>query len=519
MKKYILPFMSIAMLMAMASCSSSDDEVAEIKEESKLVPMTFTATQESNAGTRTALNSDNKVVWKTDDKISVFDWVAGTDYNHEFSLSSDEGSTSGSFTGEVLNQDATFYYAVYPYTEGATLASDGIVSGITLPAEQTATKDSFDPNAALMMAVSTTENKNQLEFKNAISLVKVTPKFSCTKIELEAAEGSSDILAGKGTLKWNNGEPTINFTGDTYNKITLTGSITQGNSYYIVVPTGTLNRMWKITFTADDETNTVYTRYCSKPLTIERNKIIDLGVFETSSLFWADAHRGYKVTYEQEVDFGITVEIGGVNKKVIFANANLTATGLAEKETDFGDYFAWGATTPWYTSYTIGEGGKPKVEDDNWEKTGGYILANAPYYDSSTKNYTKYTTGNTLEEADDAANVKLGGDWQLPTKEIWQALKNTDNYNWDWTTQDGYKGYKVTSKTDNTKTIFLPAAGYVLGTSFKNVGLNGTYWSGTADSSTDAYALNCVSDFVTAGSTLDRFYGFSVRPVRLVAVD
>ena len=503
--------MSIAMLMAMASCSSSDDEVAEIKEESKLVPMTFTATQESNAGTRSALNSDNKVVWQTNDDIRVFDGEG----NRKFTLTDVE---TGKFSG-TASSTATSFTAVYPYTEGATLASDGIVSGITLPAEQTATKDSFDPNAALMMAVSTTENKNQLEFKNAISLVKVTPKFSCTKIELEAAEGSSDILAGKGTLKWNNGEPTINFTGDTYNKITLTGSITQGNSYYIVVPTGTLNRMWKITFTADDETNTVYTRYCSKPLTIERNKIIDLGVFETSSLFWADAHRGYKVTYEQEVDFGITVEIGGVNKKVIFANANLTATGLAEKETDFGDYFAWGATTPWYTSYTIGEGGKPKVEDDNWEKKGGYILANAQYYDSSKKNYTKYTTGNTLEEADDAANVKLGGDWQLPTKEIWQALKNTDNYNWDWTTQDGYKGYKVTSKTDNTKTIFLPAAGYVLGTSFKNVGLNGTYWSGTADSSTDAYALNCVSDFVTAGSTLERFYGFSVRPVRLVAVD
>ena len=499
--------MSIALLMAMASCSSSDDEVTEIKEESKLVPMTFTATQESNSGTRAALNSENKVVWQTNDEISVFD---GED-NRKFTLIDVE---TGKFSG-TASSTATSFTAVYPYTEGATLASDGSVSGITLPAEQTATKDSFDPNAALMMAVSTTENKNQLEFKNAISLVKVTPKFSCTKIELEAAEGSSDILAGKGTLKWNNGEPTINFTGDTYNKITLTGSITQGNSYYIVVPTGTLNRMWKITFTADDGTNTVYTRYCSKPLTIERNKIIDLGVFETSSLFWADAHRGYKVTYEQEVDFGITVEIGGVNKKVIFANANLTATGLAEKETDFGDYFAWGATTPWYTSYTIGEGGKPKVEDDNWEKTGGYILANAPFYNSTDK----YTTGNTLEEADDAANVKLGGDWQLPTKEIWQALKNTDNYNWDWTTQDGYKGYKVTSKTDNTKTIFLPAAGWGSQTSFDYVGSHGIYLSGTADSSTGAYALNCVSDFVTAGSTLDRFYGFSVRPVRLVAVD
>ena len=504
--------MSIAMLMAMASCSSSDDEVAEIKEESKLVPMTFTATQESNAGTRSALNSDNKVVWQTNDEISVFDGEG----NRKFTLTDVE---TGKFSG-TASSTATSFTAVYPYTEGATLASDGSVSGITLPAEQTATKDSFDPNAALMMAVSTTENKNQLEFKNAISLVKVTPKFSCTKIELEAAEGSSDILAGKGTLKWNNGEPTINFTGDTCNKITLTGSITQGNSYYIVVPTGTLNRMWKITFTADDGTNTVYTRYCSKPLTIERNKIIDLGVFETSSLFWADAHRGYKVTYEQEVDFGITVEIGGVNKKVIFANANLTATGLAEKETDFGDYFAWGATTPWYTSYTIDEYGKPKVEDGNWEKTGGYILANAPFYNSISHPDDKYTTGNTLEEADDAANVKLGGDWQLPTKEIWQALNNTDNYDWDWTTQDGYNGYKVTSKTDNTKTIFLPAAGYSIRTEFNLVGSHGIYWSGTAaDSNKDAYYLNFESDSVYDKLSSDRSIGFSVRPVRLVAVD
>ena len=511
MKKYILPFMSIAMLMAMASCSSSDDEVTEIKEESKLVPMTFTATQESNAGTRSALNSDNKVVWQTNDEISVFD---GED-NRKFTLIDVE---TGKFSG-TASSTATSFTAVYPYTEGATLASDGSVSGITLPAEQTATKDSFDPNAALMMAVSTTENKNQLEFKNAISLVKVTPKFSCTKIELEAAEGSSDILAGKGTLKWNNGEPTINFTGDTSNKITLTGSITQGNSYYIVVPTGTLNRMWKITFTADDGTNTVYTRYCSKPLTIERNKIIDLGVFETSSLFWADAHRGYKVTYEQEVDFGITVEIGGVNKKVIFANANLTATGLAEKETDFGDYFAWGATTPWYTSYTI-EGGKPKVEENNWKNTGGYSIANAPYYDSSTKNYTKYTTPNeVLQASDDAARHILGGDWQLPTIEIWQALNKTDKYEWNWTTKDGYIGYKGISNQANTKTIFLPAAGYVLWNSFENVGSSGDYWSGTADSNKGTCGLSFNGDNVYKSVSNGRYCGFSVRPVRLVAAN
>ena len=85
MKKYILPFMSIAMLMAMASCSSSDDEVAEIKEESKLVPMTFTATQESNVGTRTALNAGTGVDWQTGDKISVFDGQG----NRTFTLTED----------------------------------------------------------------------------------------------------------------------------------------------------------------------------------------------------------------------------------------------------------------------------------------------------------------------------------------------------------------------------------------------------------------------------------------------
>ena len=89
---------------------------------------------------------------------------------------------------------------------------------------------------------------------------------------------------------------------------------------------------------------------------------MELGDFATNSPFWADKHRGNKVTYEQEVDLGLTIT-GSDNKKykVIFANANLTANGLATNE--YGDYFAWGATETWYTSYTNGTdgGGKPTV--------------------------------------------------------------------------------------------------------------------------------------------------------------
>ena len=215
MKKYILPFMSIAMLMAMASCSSSDDEVAEIKEEGKLVPMTFIATQESNAGTRAVLNNSNKVDWQTTDAISIFDGQG----NRQFTLTGDVVECKFSGKASII---ATKFIAVYPYTSGATLNADGSVNGITLPAIQTATKDSFDPKAALMMAYTT--DKTKLDFKNAVSLVKVTTEFDCKKIELSA---NVDI-AGTGTLKYNNDAPSITFTSNLSQSITLkpeTGSI------------------------------------------------------------------------------------------------------------------------------------------------------------------------------------------------------------------------------------------------------------------------------------------------------
>ena len=287
MKKYIQSMMAFAAIVSFASCSSEDNTTIENESATKL--MTFTATQEGDEqSTRAAIStSDSKVInWEEGDQISIFD---GTN-NKQFTLKDGKGTPNATFTGEALESGP--YTAVYPYQSTASLSGND-VTNVTIPATQTATANSFDKNAALMMAQS---NSTTLEFKNVVGYVKVKPKFACSKIELEAAEGSSDILAGKGTLNWNGGNPKINITEETSKTITLNGSIAKDNSYYIVVPTGTLNRMWKITFTADDGKK--YTRYCSKPLTIERNKIINLGNFATDSPFWADEHRGNKVTYE-----------------------------------------------------------------------------------------------------------------------------------------------------------------------------------------------------------------------------
>ena len=488
MKKYIQSMMAFAAIVSFASCSSEDNNTT-IENESATKVMTFTATQEGNEASTRAILSGTNIHWESEDKISIFD---GTN-NNQFTLTAGAGSTSGKFSGEA--GQSTSYTAVYPYQSTASLSGTN-VTNVTIPATQTATANSFDNNAALMMAQS---NSTTLEFKNVVGYVKVKPKFACSKIELEAAEGSSDILAGKGTLNWNGGNPKINITEETSKTITLNGSIAKDNSYYIVVPTGTLNRMWKITFTADDGKK--YTRYCSKPLTIERNKIINLGNFATDSPFWADEHRGNKVTYEQEVDLGLTIT-GSDNKKykVIFANANLTANGLATNE--YGDYFAWGATEPWYTSYT-------GTNFNDWKPghTNGYANGTAPTFNG------KYDEKKDFEMSDDPARKILGGGWQIPTKTIWEELKSKMNN----LTKKGFnserKGYEF---VNNDQTLFLPAAGEVDGTSFNYVGSYGEYWSGTAYSSTDAYYLSFDESGFNVQIIYDRYCGYSVRPVRLV---
>ena len=490
MKKYIQSMMAFAAIVSFASCSSEDNNTT-IENESATKVMTFTATQEGNEASTRAILSGTNIHWDSEDKISIFD---GTN-NNQFTLTGGDGSTSGKFSGEALESGP--YTAVYPYQSTASLSGTN-VTNVTIPATQTATANSFDKNAALMMAQST---NTTLEFKNVVGYVKVKPRFACSKIELEAAEGSSDILAGKGTLNWNGGNPKINITEETSKTITLNGSIAKDNSYYIVVPTGTLNRMWKITFTADDGKK--YTRYCSKPLTIERNKIINLGNFATDSPFWADEYRGNKVTYEQEVDLGLTIT-GSDNKKykVIFANANLTANGLATNE--YGDYFAWGATEPWYTSYT-------GTNFNDWKPghTNGYANGTAPTFNG------KYDEKKDFEMSDDPARKILGGGWQIPTKTIWEELKSKMNN----LTKKGFnserKGYEF---VNNDQTLFLPAAGEVNGTSFNYVGSYGEYWSGTAYSSTDAYYLSFDESGFNVQIIYDRYCGYSVRPVRLVEV-
>ena len=494
MKKLFKTLPLVLIVMSIYSCTSDDETVQDVNDNSSVVT-TFTCTQENDGTTtKAALDSDCKtILWKSGDAISIFDGVG----NKQFTLKAESaGQKSGSFTGACNESES--YVAVYPYTAGATLSDDRkSVSNIVLPDEQEAVAGGFDPKAALMIAKSETTT---LQFKNAVGFIKVTPQFDCKKIILRAADKTKP-LAGKGKINIEDpNNPYIDFTGsdELSYSITLSGTITSGKAYYIAVPAVTLSENWTLTFVTENKN---YMRQVTKPITFARSKAWNLGTFATDGDYWVGSNG--IVSSVKQVDLGLTIEQGGKTYKVYFAKSNLTTTGLAENESDYGDYFAWGAIKPWYSS--IDKSKSPWTA--TWEKTGGYTEANAPYYNNDS--YTKYTSdGEILKAADDAANVILGGDWWIPTRAIWEALVNNS-------TRVRDSGHKF---TNNDKTLFLPAADYVKGTKFYD-GSDGYYWSGTAHSSTDAYYLLLYpSGNVSAQASVARPCGCSVRPVRLVVV-
>jgi uncharacterized protein (TIGR02145 family) len=102
----------------------------------------------------------------------------------------------------------------------------------------------------------------------------------------------------------------------------------------------------------------------------------------------------------------------------------------------------------------------------------------------------------------------------MPTTEEYVALGNAVNT--AWTQVEGVYGLLCTDKTDDSKTLFFPAAGECYYGNVHDVGSGGYYWSSslTADYGENyAYHMNFDSGYVGWGNYSYRYDGFSVRGV------
>ena len=186
----------------------------------------------------------------------------------------------------------------------------------------------------------------------------------------------------------------------------------------------------------------------------------------------------------------------GLPSGLKWATCNVGATTPEE----YGDYFAWGEVEP-----------KTTYNWSTYKYCAGSSHTLTKYCTQSNHGKDGFTDNKTvLDPEDDAATVNWGGAWRMPTKAEQDELRN--NCTWDWTTQNGVNGYKVTGPNGNS--IFLPAAGCTNAGTLIGAGSYGYYWSSSlfTDTPSSAYTVYFNSDFVSWGP-----YGRgdvqSVRPV------
>ena len=186
--------------------------------------------------------------------------------------------------------------------------------------------------------------------------------------------------------------------------------------------------------------------------------------------------RGHASTPSEEAGEAIDLDLPSGTK---WASCNVGAT----KPEEYGGYYAWGETE--------------EKED----------------YDLFTYSFNQ----DVVEYADisgtkhDVAHVKWGGKWCMPTSDDIDEL--LDNCTSEWTTLNGVKGTKFTSKS-NGSSIFLPAAGRHLNRDLTFVGVYGYYWSSRLyrEILDNAYQLLIYSGHAYR-SYNDRYVGLCVRPV------
>lgn len=183
----------------------------------------------------------------------------------------------------------------------------------------------------------------------------------------------------------------------------------------------------------------------------------------------------------------------GLPSGLKWANMNIGATAPEE----YGDYFAWGETTP-----------KKSYNWDTHLYCQGSLSTITKY--CTTSDYGTVDGKTTLEPKDDAAQANWGGAWRMPTKEeMWELC---DNCTWTKGTLNGVEGHYVTGKNGNS--IFMPNAGYYIDSEIHSESAEGYYWSSTLGSDNSTLAFNFqIGEGMVIVNDYDRAYGRSVRAV------
>ena len=193
----------------------------------------------------------------------------------------------------------------------------------------------------------------------------------------------------------------------------------------------------------------------------------------------------------------------GLPSGLLWATRNVGATSPE----DYGDYFAWGETSPksvynWNT-YRYCNGGRDQLTK--------YCSLSMYGYGHGDDWYTVgfRDTLTILQPNDDAATVRYGG--RTPTQKEWREL--IDNTTSQRTTLNGVDGILYSSANGNS--MFLPFAGFYEDNRILHMGLTGKYWTSSLSTGNppDAELVWIGLDIDAWLTRSDRCDGLTVRAV------
>ena len=390
--------------------------------------------------------------------------------------------------------------AYYPATAGTSF---------TVATDQTA--DASYKASDLMFASVT----NQAKQAEAVNLA-FTHKMAKLNVNITAGSGVSSI----NSLSVLNVKPSVSFDQATGAVGSASGdatSIAMSNNGAVVIPAQTIDGgLLSIVTDKGTATYSVASKEFAAGQLYTINITVNLRAVGTTTAITGWTSEGtitVNPVTNQKTPAGLeAIDMGNGLK---WANMNVGA----ESETDYGDYFAWGETMPYYQ-----EGYAQESPCTHWiSGKSGYNWASYSLCNGTNTTMIKYCTSGSsgyvdnktvLERTHDAASANWGGGWRTPTDAEWTWLRN--NCTWTWKTNynsTGVNGYLVTSSyTSNS--IFLPAAGYRENTDLCNEGSRGYFWSSSLseDNSNSARVVYFHSGGVVRSND-SRDDGLSVRPV------
>ena len=274
-----------AALFVAALSSCSQDEQLSLTNEDKSV---FTGSMEV-IGSRTELE-DNKVVWKGDETISIFE-MDNVNAQYKVSGAVENGIATFEFVNFIKPEQVVTLgsnYAVYPYHQANTIDADGNISA-PVSAEYTFTDRASSIATALMVAKT---DGTRFNFTNAQGLIclrlNAQQPYKWGAIQSIKLTSAGKMLSGTAKMTWKEGneapiaviqegggkELTINLSDENKKELPASQDKEYAEFYVPVVPT--LFEANDLTLTVEFADSKKYEVIINKTFEVERKEIQSL---------------------------------------------------------------------------------------------------------------------------------------------------------------------------------------------------------------------------------------------------